>query len=325
MDRRTLLGSVSSGVVISLVGCLGSSNRDSGGTGGETESGDPGTSPVADLELTAVSDVDFSKRVTYDISVEHRTAERELAASVIDNDSKAINATNRPFPENRPFVYNESVYELSYDVTDSATATIFRLTLSEVDNTEENNNTIEYTALPRVDKEALKEYGWGDGGPFQADGVEVVYHDTEISNSTLVPEPERSVITWDSETRARIVVEESSDTDVNTYEYTANRIHESADEFGSTVRENHEFTLADLSDNQGEIVSEAKESTNGYEIRDGEPSQAFEGLAGRFGREEKVTRVYRADGDDSTPSGSYIVRHDDEIYWAELSIAEKND
>ena len=319
MDRRTLLASISSGIALSLAGCT-----DTRGGANPENGGDPGTSPVADLEMTAVSDTEIARRVTYRIDLEHRTSERELAADVISNGSQTVTATNAPAPGNRPFIYNGSVYELSYEVLNAESATTFRLTLSAVEATDQDADSIRYRNLPTVDKAVLERFGWDDGGPFEAGGVEVVYTDDEIADSVLVPSPDYAIIEWSNGTTARVAVEESSEIEQHTYEYTAQQVHESAAQFGQSVRADHAFAITDLSEEQASIVSTAIERDHGYQVDEGEPPEAFSQLVDRFAREREITPVYEDDESDSSVSGSYIVRYDDEIFWTELFVSQTN-
>ena len=319
MDRRAVLASISSGIALSLAGCTDTRGGATPGNGG-----DPGTSPVADLAMTPVSDTEIARRVTYRIDLEHRTSERELATAVISNGSQTVTATNAPAPENRPFIYNGSVYELSYEVLDAESATTFRLTLSTVESASQDEDSIRYRNLPTVDKGVLGRFGWDDGGPFEAQSVETVYTDDEIVDSVLVPSPDYEIIEWSSGTTARVGVEESSGTEQRTYEYTAQQVHASAAEFGRSVRADHAFVLTDLSEEQTSVVSTAIEHDHGYQVDEGDPPEAFSQLVDRFARESEATPVYEDDESDSSVSGSYIVRYDGEIYWTELFVSESN-
>lgn len=317
MDRRVLLTLLSNVFALAVAGCTGTR------TGATPEnSGDPGTSPVADFEMTPVSDTEIARRVTYRIDLEHRTSERELAAAVISNGSQRVTATNRPVPENRPFIYNESVYELSYELLDAESATTFRLTFSAVESPDQDEESIQYRNLPAIDQRMLERFGWDDGGPFEVEGVEVVYTDAEIDESVLVPTPEYSVIKWSDGTQARIAVEESTATEQRTYEYTVREVHASAAEFGQSVRADHVFALTDLSEEQASIVSTAIERDQGYQVDEGNLPDAFSQLVDRFAREPEITPVYEEDRPKSSVSGSYLVHYNDKVYWTELFVAE---
>ena len=319
MNRRAALSMLSSGILILFAGCSGSNTRTD-----PANDGDPGTSPVAELDLKAISDIEIAKRVTYRIDLEHRSSERELAGATIRNGSKTVSAANPPVPKNRPFIYNGSVYELSYEVVDTEPATTFRLTLSVAETTDQDADSIRYRNLPTADKAVLERFGWDDGGPFEAGGVEVIYTNDEIADSVLVPSSNYSIIKWSNGTTARVSVEESSGTNQRTYEYTAQQVHASAAEFGQSVRAEHAFGLTDLSEEQASIVSTAIERDDGYQVDDGEPPEAFSRLVDRFPPEREITPVYEDDESDSSVSGSYIVRYDDEIYWTELFVSQTN-
>lgn len=314
MKRRALLTTHVGGAVSLLAGCAGERNR-SGPTSGD----EVGTAPIAELEMSSVTDAEVARRATYRIDLEHRTTEREFATAVVTDGPKTVTAPNPPVPENRPFVYDDSVFELSYEVTNAKPSKEFRFTLSEVTATNEESETIEYESLPEVDKAKLEQYGWEDGGPFESEGVAVTYSNESIADSALVPDPEYDIVVWDSEMRAQITVEESDDSERKTYQYTSRQVHESAWEFGRNIREDHEIVLADLTDEQEAIVSEAIESDGGYEITEGEPPEAFDRLADALSQGEQVPIDGRSQT-GSTVSGSYVVDYRETVYWTELSV-----
>jgi hypothetical protein len=315
MKRRALLTTHLAGVVILLTGCTGGNDRSS-----PKNSGDVGKSPEAELEMAPVTDAEIAKRTTYRIDQEHRTAERELIASVTKNGSKDVTATSPPVPENRPLVYDGSVFEFSYEVVESYPATTFRITLSGVDEDNGSDERLEYSSLPTVDKRRLERYGWDDGGPFEGAGVAVTYPDDSIPTSALVPKPEHSVLEWGPDRYALITVERAGDKQMKTYRYTARKLHQSASEFGQGIREDYEITLDALSDEQQTIVSEAIRSADGYEINEDEPPKAFEQLANRFPPSDELFSTSAETSTASPTSGLYIVCYEGAVYWTRLVI-----
>lgn len=315
MKRRRVLAAFGSGLSLSFAGCSGSGRTE------RENSGDVGTVPSASLEMSTVTDEAIARRTTYRIGSGDHQSERQLAATVIETGSETVTATNRPVPEGKPFVYDGSVYELSHEVLESTPAKSFRVAFEEV---EEVDGTIAYDALSGADKRELRRYGWHEPASFALASAPVTYTEDEVRASRLVPEPETSVVAWADGTRGRFTVKSSNDADLKTYEYTAEQVQESAEQFGRTIREEHEFALTELSVDQGEIVSEAITVDHGYEVEESEPvPEAFDQLADQFSRQDTVKRVYEDLDEESSASGRYIVRYGDEVYWTEFFVREE--
>lgn len=314
MGRRSLLAAFVGGI-FTFAGCIGNNEPES-----SSGNGDVGTSPTAKLTLNAVTDVEIARRATYRIDLEHRSTQRDIAVATITDGPETVTAVNPPVPENRPIVYDGAVFELSYKKTSMAAASAFRLTLSSVKSSTEANRTVEFRELPAVDRTKLQEYGWEDGGPFESAGVPIVYTDEEIADSALVPDPEYDVIEWETGHRARITVERSDDTERNVYKYTARRIHESAQEFGGNIRKQHRIVLDGLPSEQRTIISQAIEDNHGYKVTADELPEAFSQLLERFPPSKKTPRTYGETPTESSVSGSYVVRYEGDVYWAELVL-----
>jgi hypothetical protein len=315
MERRSLLAAFVGGIFTLFSGCTGTNEPES-----SSGNGDVGTSPTAKLTLNAVTDVEIARQATYRIDLPHRSTQRDVAIATIIDGPEIVTATNPPVPENRPIVYDGAVFELSYEKTSMAAASEFRLTLSSVESSTEANRTVEFRELPAVDRTKLQEYGWEDGGPFESAGVPIVYTDKEIADSALVPDPEYDVIEWETGYRARITVERSGDTERNVYKYTARKVHESAQEFGGNIRKQHRIVLDGLPSDQRTIVSQAIEDNHGYEVTTDELPEAFSQLVERFAPSKKIPRTYGETPTESSVSGSYVVRYEGDVYWAELVL-----
>lgn len=314
MERRALLAAFVGGI-FTFAGCTGNNEPES-----SSGNGDVGTPPTAKLTLNAVTDVEIARRATYRIDLEHRSTQRDIAVATITDGPETVTAVNPPVPENRPIVYDGAVFELSYEKTSMAAASEFRLTLSSVESSTEANRTVEFRELPAVDRTKLQEYGWEDGGPFESAGVPIVYTDEEIADSALVPDPEYDVIEWETGHRARITVERSDDTERNVYKYTARKIHKSAQEFGGNIRKQHRIVLDGLPSEQRTIISQAIENNHGYKVTADELPEAFSQLLERFPPSKKIPRTYGETPTESSVSGSYVVRYEGDVYWAELVL-----
>lgn len=233
--------------------------------------------------------------------------------------------TEPPFPENRPFVFDGSVYELSYDVIDSQPATSFHIILDLIEGTVKSSEVVQYQDLPAVDKEVFRSRGWDDI-EFIGFGTSILYLDDAISNSVLVPDPEYSIIAWSSGTRGRFSVDGSHETTLKTYQYTSSVVNESAKDYGQSIRERCEFTLEGLSEGQREILSEATADESGFVIpREETLSEAMKGLIDQFQSQKQVDWVWNMDQEDESVSGRYLVRYEGDVYFARLHVDQRSE
>lgn len=310
MYRRRTVAVVGSGLTLALAGCIRLEESSD-----ENPGGDVGESSAVSLQMVSVTDTEIARRLTYSLDVAHRTSERELATTVIENGSKTVRNTNEPFPPETPFVYDEKLYELTAEVIGSQPAVIFRITLEEVDGTDAE--TVAYDDLPPVDKQALEEYGWDDPDVFEVGGAPFVYMEDEVSESVLVPGPDQPVIVWDSGIQAQITIESRSEEAVKEFTYSARVVHESAKGYGEEIRQEHEFQLPNLPEAQERIVSKAISDEHGYKILQNESiPDSFDELVEYFSDEETVTPEDNTT--DSTVSGVYIVEYEETNYWTEV-------
>ena len=235
MNRRQFLGSGAALTTAAIAGC----------TGAQSIAG-VGRVPTASLRMYPITDTEIAKEVTYDSSVGDP---HTMDTDVITEGSTTAKDTEPPFPENRPFVFDGSVYELSYEVTNSQPATSFHIILDPVEGPVESSQIIQYQDLPAVDKEVFRGRGWDDI-EFLGFGTSILYLDDAILSSVLVPDPEYSIIAWSSETRGRFSVEGSHETTLKTYQYTSSVVNESAEDYGQSIREQHQFAFESLTEEQ---------------------------------------------------------------------------
>jgi hypothetical protein len=201
------------------------------------------------------------------------------------------------------------VYELSSDVTERQPATSYSVVIDPTKGEVSADETVRYDELPKVDRERFADLGLdGDGGALGL-GTTFVYTDTEREQSELVPEPVHSVVVWKSDQQGKFSVDDSYDSPLKAYRYSAKRIA-TAEEYGKRIRERDAFALSGLSADERDIVSQAigdggtARGTTGYTVpADATPSAAFASLADRFRDHE------------TTDGGAFLVRYDGQIYW----------
>lgn len=310
LKRRQFLAAGTALTVATIAGC----------TGKQAHAG-VAKEPTASLKMQPITDTEIAKKVTYGEGLEEKERQHELVTVAIKDGSTTVKGTEPPFPENKPFVFDNAVYDLSYEIVESRLATSFQITLNPVEGPVDDSEAIQYENLPSVDKETFRKRGW-EKIEFLGFGTSLLYLDEEIPNSVLVPEPKYSIIVWNSDTRGRFTVDDSYETELKTYQYSSTVVSNSAKKYGQRLRQNHVFELTDLSEEQQSILSEAIDSEHGYAVpREETLSDAMEKLVNQFRSQDEIDSVWANDGDDESVSGRYIVQSDDGVYWTRLHIS----
>lgn len=233
----------------------------------------------ASLSMEAVTDAEIGERVTSGYHIEESNPRYDVVTDTVANGTATPNGTEPPLANGTSVAYDGSVYELRYEIIESRPATRFTITLNPVDGDPDPAEVVEYDALPEVDRRTFEERGFD--GDFLGFVTGLLYLDSELPESALVPEPERSVIEWPDGTRGRFSVDGSAERPLETYRYTATTLYESTVDLGATVRERYAFALTGLSDAERAIVEEA--AGGEYLVPpDEEPPGAMRRLAARF-------------------------------------------
>lgn len=287
-------------------------------------------SPTASLSMESVTDEDIARHVASTLEADSDNRRYALVRETVENGSATRKATRPLVSEGNPVVYDGGVYDIHYEVVETIPATTFSITLNPVDSDPDPAEIVSYDALPEVDRQKFAERGWD--GEFLGFGTGLLYLDSEIPQSALVPEPEQPVIEWPDGTQGRFTVDDSYDDPLKTYRYTSETLYESAARLGAMLRERHAFTLGGLGAAERKIVEQA---TGGPEESyvvppDEEPPEAMRQLATRFRDREEVRHLSERDDnsaesdghEERRASGSYLVRYEGKVYWTELWIEE---
>lgn len=313
MKRRRFLAAGTALSIATLAGC----------TGEQAHAG-VGKAPTASLKMRPISDIEIAKEVTYGEDLNEKERQHELVTAAINDESTTTKGTEPPFPEHKPFVFDNAVYELSYEIVESQPATSFQITLNPVEGSIDDAEAIQYRNLPPVDQDTFQERGWDEMG-FLGFGTSILYLDEKIPGSVLVPDPEYTVIVWDDETRGRFTVDGSYDTDLNTYQYSSAVVSDSAEKYGERVRQDHVFEFSGLSEKQRGIVSEAIDSEHGYVVpHEKSLPDAMAALVEQFRSQDEVDWVWEDGDENRTVSGRYLVRYDSDVYWTRIRVSQSS-
>lgn len=193
----------------------------------------------------------------------------------------------------KPWVYDGGVYRFSYDVNNERPATRYFWTI-EPTNEGGDKATVRFEDLPLLDREKFRFFGLEDGAYGERSPLDVgstfVYANADRDDSALVPTPDRPIIVWGSDRRARFSVTDSNSENatLKTYQYTSEQLAPSVEAYGQQLRERYTFELSGLSNAEWEIVKHAT-ARRGYTVENGEsPPDAFWSLADKFRQHEAV-------------------------------------
>ncbi|WP_227356837.1 hypothetical protein [Haladaptatus salinisoli] len=249
---------------------------------------------------------------------ENQEKGRRVIKRAVKNGSTIVDDQSPPLWEgSRPWVYDGSVYRLSYEVRNERPATRYFWNLIPVQQANEDD-IVQFNELPRFDREKFRLVGLGDdtvGADTSLDvGKTFVYANADRNQSALVPTLERSVIEWKSGSRARFSITGSNSTDatLKTYRYTARQLAPTVEAYGQQLRDQYTFELSGLADVERSLVNQAI-AEHGYTVeRGGSPPDAFWSLVETFQQHEAV-----ADRKDGV-TGGYLTAYDGQVYWTEL-------
>ncbi|GAA0216843.1 hypothetical protein GCM10009000_034510 [Halobacterium noricense] len=120
--------------------------------------------PTARLELTTIADAKLPTKVLDTVRpAEGNDETAQLFDRILDGGA-TTKATRPPLPEQQHIAYQDSVYELAYEVVKNTPATRYSVKVDIVTGTVTEAEEIPYAALPEVDQEKFAAHGLADGG-----------------------------------------------------------------------------------------------------------------------------------------------------------------
>lgn len=286
MRRRTLLASAATALALPLAGC----SEPAGGS----------------LSMMAMeSDAGIGRQwagTTEDLSSDRRA----LVEAAVAGEAPRRTGRSPPYEASRPLEHDGAVYEISHDVVDTRSVTRYTIRV-DYDPETTPSAVVAYEDLPEADRTALEGQVPPGEDPPTGEGFDLdsTYRYPVDAESVLLDE-ECDGVRYEGETY-RLEIEPNREVTVETYEYRAERVADSAAALGRQLRERYLFTLSGLSEEEQRIVDEA---TRIYRPDDGVP-EAFRSLADRFRAHDPVET---GDG-----RGTYLVRYDGTVYWTTLA------
>ena len=306
--RRTFTAAFGALAVGTLAGCL-----DLGGWPPMA-----GRSPTVRFSMDAVDDAEIARRELYWDPNDDSPLRDRLLRDIRDDGEVTVGETDPPLPDDRPVFYDGTVYHLDREVTGEMPATRFWVGITIVDGDEPEGRTVAFSDLPAVDRRVFERYGFADGDPVGI-STSLLYPQSEVEQSALVPETNIVIIEW-PDARAEWVVHESANTSLKRYRYTVAETNPPA-EIGADIRERFGWVLSDLSAAERDIVGAVIEEDEYVVGPDENPPPALQSLVDRFDGHDRVNYDGNTEWTDDV-SGDYLARYEGTVYWITLSIRE---
>ena len=295
MRRRTFLATAATAVALPLAGCA-----------------HPSDGSLSMGELT--SDSAIAER--YAGETEGLPPERKaLIDAAVAGDAPTREGRYPPYDQDRPIEHEGAYYRITHEVVDSRTETRYTVDV-DYDPETTPSSVIAYEDLPEADKRALGELIPPEEDHPDNDGFDIgrSHRYEDVSESVLASDPAYEGISHEGSTY-RVRVADDGEVTIETYEYSAEQVAESATDLGAQLREQHLFSLSGLSEAEREIVAEAIDGS--YFPEGGEVPDAFRSLADRFRN--------RAGIDTNEHGGTWLARYEGTIYWTDLRYPPEAD
>lgn len=270
-----------------------------------------GCSADGSLSMRPVDAEGLAERASSDLPDDDRPdRDRSVVRRAIENGSATAVGDRPPVDEQLPFRHEERFYRMNY--TEVGTEPGYEVGIRvDYNASDAGGAVVEYEDLPAVDR-AVLAFPLARTDPDEADlepgydvSVGAIYTEAEADSSVLVPTSEYDAVRYEGEVYP-IGVDADRET-LTVYRYDATRVADSAGEYARQLRDRHEFVLSDLSADERDVVDAALNDTNYIESSDNE---AFASLVDRFRSQDPVA--------ETDFYGSYVVRYDGQLYWAEM-------
>lgn len=275
-----------------------------------------GCSAAGSLHMTPVNDTALAEqasRSTTDGRFSPGSIDRERAGEIIENGSGTVLAPEPPLETDRPYEHEGQYYTLTPEVGERVPGAT---TLVSVDHnaTNPNGTTVPFRDLSSADKRELEPLLSGSPSRYR-DGPEiddlVVYTADEREDSVIAEHADAYVTVRYRGKAYEIDVGPFRTSTLERYRYEATRIADSPAAFAAQLKRQYAFTLSGVTESERNVLDAA--ISDSY-YADSTDDDAFASLVERFRRHERVT------GDEY--GGSWIVRYDGQLYWAEMDYSQ---
>ena len=289
MDRRKLLAFALVALLAATAGCSGEGS----------------------VSMDPVDNNSLAEQASSDLDTLQPGQDRALVRDAIRNGTVTAVDDRPPVDQQQTFSYDGGFYDISYAETGTQQGYAVELGVDYNASTVEGA-VIDYADLAAVDQRAVDglldrpeppEDVLEPGYDF---GVVGTYTENQTDPSVLVADQEYDAVRYEGETYP-VGVEATPET-LTVYRYNSTVVAETAAEYATSLREQYEFELSNLSENERGILENALNGTNYIEDSD---NSGFDSLVDRFRTHQAV--------EETDDTGEYVVRYEGQVYWVEVN------
>ena len=288
MDRRKLLAFALVALLAATAGCSGEGS----------------------ISMDPADNSSLAEQASSDLDTLQPGQDRALVRDAIQNGTVTAVDDRPPVDQQQTFSYDGGFYDISYTETGTQQGYAVELRV-DYNATTVEGAVVDYADLPAVDQRAVDglldrpeppEDVLEPGYDFEVVGT---YTENQTDPSVLVTDQEYDAVRYEGETYP-VGVEATQET-LTVYQYNSTVVAESAGEYATSLREQYEFELSNLSENERGILENALNGTNYIDDSD---NSGFDSLVDRFRTHQAV--------EETDHTGKYVVRYKGQVYWVEV-------
>ncbi len=271
-----------------------------------------GCSATGSLSMNTADDAEIAEAASRPVVVDSPAPDdREVVREAIEDGSGAATATDPPVKRGLPLAYEDSYYEIDWNVTGTEPGTAFAVGV-DLNGTASADETVSFNELSERDRRLLGDLltTMSEREPRLRPGPELAIpeeYTTAETNKSVLLSGEYSAVRYNG-TVYPFVLEERREVTLTRYRYTVSRAANSTGAYAQQLRDEHLFRLSGLSEAERSVVNEAIDGVYYAEDTDDE---SFRSIMDRFSAESAI----EADSYD----GTWLVRYEGRVYTAELS------
>ncbi|WP_434531573.1 hypothetical protein ACODNH_21550 (plasmid) [Haloarcula sp. NS06] len=280
--------------------------------------------PAGSLSMDPVNDTELADKASTNVSEEDLAATEDrdhgvrILRQAVKNDSATVAATEPPHSANETvYQTGDRFYTLSYTVVNTTTGrqVTYRLDKNVTANeTDHNRLTVaDYDDLPPVDQSMLHStVSYLSRDSLEEDEVrpggvekEQTYSSAELNRSAIAG-GQYDAIRYE-ETLIQLEVVSNESQSLTVYRYRPVPVANGVGPYSACLRDTYGFELNGLDSDTRAVVTEA---TDGTYRAENTSDVGFRSVLDRFHEHTAVSATDQ--------SGSWLVRYDGQLYWANL-------
>ena len=279
-----------------------------------------GCSATGSLSMKTADDAEIAEAASRPAVVDSPAPDdQEVVREAIEDGSGTAMATDPPVQRGLPLAYEDSYYDIDWNVTGSERGTAFAVGV-DLNGTAPAGETVSFEKLSERDRQLLGDLltDMSERESRLRPGPEVAIpreYTTAVANESVLLSGEYSAVRHNG-TVYPFVLEERREVTLSRYRYTVSRVADNTTAYAQQLRDEHLFRLSGLSEAERSVVNEA---IDGIYYAEDTDDESFRSIMDQFSAESAI----EADSYD----GTWLVRYDGKVYTAELSYGgfDQND